>query len=527
MTEHAAPRAGARSWAASPAVRRIAWALLLALPLLWMLGSVPLFDVDEGAFSEATREMLTSGDWLHTTLNGAPRFDKPIGVYWLQAISASVFGLNEFALRLPSVLSCWAMALALGAFARRRWGDLAGMLAGALVVTSLGPLAIGRGATADSLLNLLLALAGLDLWRFSESESRTALRRAYAWVGLGLLVKGPVAVLVPGAAFFLWVAFSKRWTLLRKAALDAPGWALLLAIAVPWYAYALHRHGMAFINGFLLQHNVDRFTGTLGGHRGNFLYYVAVLPLLAMPWAPLLVLAVVRARRFWAEPVGRYLLLWAAFVLVFFSMSGTKLPHYMLYGYPPLVLLMARLLADASRRLVLVVAAGIVMWAGIVAALPSVIVSLADKVRDPLYHALIAGAPAAPMLPAVVALVVVAAIAFWRTRAELAPLRVIAAGGVLSLFAAGWLLPWFASTLQAPIRHAAAIAAAHGGHVVQWDVHYPSFSVYLRDVVPRREPRPDEMILSRTDRLPPGNAGGRPRLFEERGIVLLGPLPTR
>ena len=399
------------------------------------------------------------------------------------------------------------------------------VVAGALVVTSLGPLAIGRGATADSLLNVLLVLAALDLWRFAESESRTPLRRAYAWVGLGLLVKGPVAALVPGAAFILWCLTGRRWSLLRKAALDLPGWALLLVIAVPWYAYALHRHGMAFINGFLLQHNVDRFTGTLGGHRGNFLYYVAVLPLLAMPWAPLLVLAVVRARRFWAEPVGRYLLLWAAFVLVFFSLSGTKLPHYMLYGYPPLVLLMARLLATASRRLALVVAAGIVVWAGIVAALPSLFVAFADKVRDPLYHALIVGAPAAPLLPAVLALVAIAAIAFWRTRPEATPLRLVAAGGVLSVFAAGWLLPWIANTLQAPIRHAAAVAAAHGGRVVQWDVHFPSFSVYLPGVVPRRAPEPDEMVLSRVDRLP--GDGGRPRLFEENGIVLLGPLPHK
>src|SRR4051812_4569086 len=110
-----APASG-RSLAAlvpSRAARRIAWSLALLLPLLWQLGGTPLFDVDEGAFSEATREMLASGDWLHTTLNGAPRFDKPIGVYWLQALSVSLFGLGEFALRLPSVLACWAMALAL------------------------------------------------------------------------------------------------------------------------------------------------------------------------------------------------------------------------------------------------------------------------------------------------------------------------------------------------------------------------------------------------------------------------------
>ena len=84
------------------------WVLgALALLGLFLLGldQALLFDVDEGAFTEATREMLVSGDWSHTTLNGQDRFDKPIGVYWLQAISASIFGLNEFAFRLPSALS--------------------------------------------------------------------------------------------------------------------------------------------------------------------------------------------------------------------------------------------------------------------------------------------------------------------------------------------------------------------------------------------------------------------------------------
>src|SRR5690349_9512215 len=81
--------------------RAVMGALLLGLPFLLRLGAAPLFDADEGAFSEATREMLASGDWGHTTLNGAPRFDKPILIYWLQALSVSALGLHEMALRLP------------------------------------------------------------------------------------------------------------------------------------------------------------------------------------------------------------------------------------------------------------------------------------------------------------------------------------------------------------------------------------------------------------------------------------------
>ena len=91
-------------------------ALVLLALLLSGLNQSLLFDVDEGAFTEATREMLLSHDWGHTTLNGLDRFDKPIGVYWLQALSSTVFGINEFAFRLPSALAAWIASLALARF---------------------------------------------------------------------------------------------------------------------------------------------------------------------------------------------------------------------------------------------------------------------------------------------------------------------------------------------------------------------------------------------------------------------------
>jgi len=514
----------ARSWAGGGVltVRRAAWALALALPLLWQLGGTLLFDVDEGAFSEATREMLASGDWGHTTLNGADRFDKPIGVYWLQALSASLFGLGPFALRLPSALACWAMALALAAFAARRWGERVGALAGVLTVTSLGFQMIGRGATADAVLHLWLVLAGLDLWRHLESGRRAPLRRAYAWVGLGLLVKGPIAILVPGGAFLLGCAASRRWRVLRGALLDGPGWALLLAIAAPWYAYALHRHGMAFVEGFFLRHNVERFTGTIGGHAGSPLYYLGVLPLLAMPWTPLLLAVAARARALWADPLARYLLGWAAFVIVFFSLAATKLPHYVLYGHAPLVLLMARALGQAGARLRRVQAFTLVGWTVLVAALPWAVLHFAPAIRDPLYRALLAGAPAPAAWTAALGVGAVAVLAFWPAGRWVDLPRLPAAAGALALFVAGAVLPWFGEALQGPVRQAARAAAARQGTVVQWQVHLPSFAVYLGRVAPHRDPQPGEMALTRADRLPPGD-DGRPRLFEQRGIVLLGP----
>ena len=188
------------------------WTVLGALLLLGYfllgLGHSLLFDVDEGAFSQATREMVDSGDWGHTTLNGTDRFDKPIGVYWLQALSVSLWGVNEFALRLPSALAAWVACLALALTTHKAWGPRAGVMAAMVFASSLGPWAMARTATADGLLGLWLMLSALDLWRYVSEDDRKALRRTALWMALGVLTKGPVALLIPAA---MGLEFRQVW----------------------------------------------------------------------------------------------------------------------------------------------------------------------------------------------------------------------------------------------------------------------------------------------------------------------------
>ena len=130
-------------------------AVLLSFFLL--LGRAPLFDVDEGAFSQATLEMFERGDYLSTYLNGQPRYDKPILVYWLQAASVALLGVSEFAFRLPSAVCASLWALLTFLFGRRYFGTQRALLAAAMLATSLGVYVIGRAATADALLNVLIA----------------------------------------------------------------------------------------------------------------------------------------------------------------------------------------------------------------------------------------------------------------------------------------------------------------------------------------------------------------------------------
>ncbi|MFO1341192.1 MAG: glycosyltransferase family 39 protein [Burkholderiaceae bacterium] len=523
------------------AYRAQRWPRMLALALLllalFQLGAAPLFDVDEGAFSEATREMLQSGDWGHTTLNGEDRFDKPILVYWLQAASVSAFGLNEFALRLPSALCAWGWALALAMFARPRLGQRVANNAGLMMATSLGVLAIGRAATADALLNFLLVLAVCDGWRWLETENpreqKAPLRRAFAWMGLGLLAKGPVAVLVPVAAVGLWLVTSWNPKLigrrLLQAVSDLPAWALLVGIAAPWYAYALHRHGQAFIDGFFVRHNLARYTGTLEQHGGGWGYYLAVLPLLLLPWTPLLVAVFARVRSHWGDRLGRFLLGWGGFVIVFFSLSGTKLPHYVLYGATPFVLLMAIELDRCGTAMRWAVAVACLALLALVAGPAWTLPQWLGQVRHPMYQALLSGAPsptllgAAALVGAVAVLVLAAAPARWRDRLSRSGPPLLSAC-VVALVLLGFGLPWWGTLLQGPVRDAAAFARNRPEPAVQWQLHQPSFSVYREQPTPRRAPQPGELALIRVDhlkKLPPEAAGAWETVFEERGIALI------
>lgn len=546
----------------APLDRRTTW-LAFVVPLMLLsirLGGFPLFDVDEGAFSEATREMFERHDFLSTYLNGAHRFDKPILIYWLQAASVLVFGIGEFAFRFPSVVAAAVWCQAVAVFAAPRIGARNALFACGIATTSLGVFVIGRAATADSLLNALLALALFDAWRAIERVARggptdaalakAPLRRAYLWIALGVLTKGPVAVLIPVAAVFLHALVApfvdrrstERLTIGAAVRLffDPLGWAILVVVAAPWYVAALVIHGRDFIDGFLLKHNVERFTGTLQGHSGGAFYYVAMVPLLMWPWLAWLVAAIgtlassLRARAL--DPLRTFLWIWCLFVLAFFSLSGTKLPHYALYGCTPLFVLCAMERGRVTRMAL--AAFPVVASIAFVVALPDLLAhaSAAGWIRDPLYRALAARAEAdlpSWYRPAAWAGLVAAigVLAWPRRRRRARPTvdddrrarrvatRVLEAAGLATLMLVVLGAPYLGDVLQGPVERAARVARERPEPAVTWNFHMPSFAVYRERVTPIGTPRPGELALTRADRLPAD--ANVDRLFDEGGVVLV------
>lgn len=496
--------------------------LVPALLGLWFfvaLGQAPLFDVDEGAFAEASREMLTSGDFGHTTLNGADRFDKPVGVYWLQALSIAIFGASEWAVRLPSAVCSWLLCMVAWRGVRARWGEQAGVWVALILATSIGPWVIGRAATADALLNLLLMLTALDLWRHLHSAESSPLRRAALWMAMGTLTKGPVAVLVPGGAVLLWLLVHRDLQRARQMLGDPVAWVVLLGVSVPWYLYAWWRHGTAFVEGFLVRHNLERFNGPLEGHAGPWWTYLVVLPLLCLPWTALLVAVVWRVRRIWQDPESRLAVLWVGFVLVFFSISGTKLPHYVLYAMGPLAWLMAREAARAGTVLQGGVWAGLFLWLAAAGLLPVFGPLLALQAGDPLIRALAGYAPAPGQAVGwiLAAGVVLAAGLAW-TRVHFSWRAAVGASAVtMAATLHTWL--WVGEALQGPVRRAALASREFPGRVTQWNGHWPSVGYYREQPVPKGVPLSGELAFIRKDRLDPSIPAEV--LWEERGVALV------
>lgn len=475
--------------------------LALWLGLFWQLGSAPLFDLDEGAFTEATREMLESGNFITPHKDGEPRYDKPVFIYWLQAASVSLLAFDEFALRLPSALAATAWILAVWGFVRRQL-DTATAWAAALVMTlTLEVSLIGRAATADAVLNLFLTLALLEIYRWQQEPDRWTLARVYLWLGLGFLTKGPVAVFFPVLVSFLFMLSRRSLGDWWRALWFPWGWLLFLAITLPWYLAIYFDTGPGFFQSFFLRHNLERFSGTLHGHAGFPGYYFAILPVILLPFTGWFLRLLPLARTLWGDPLDRFLLIWFGAVFVFFSFSGTKLPHYLLYGAVPLFILMARQRELMTNRWLAF--APPLVWFALLLLLPDVL-DRADSLARGVHQAALFEEGRRVLdggyrLAAALVLVASLGLALWRRLPAWQGL--ILTGFLQALLVWGMLAPRVAEVLQQPVKEAALLARELGRPTLVFRTNMPSFSVYRQAITPNREAVAGDLVFLRRDKL--------------------------
>jgi 4-amino-4-deoxy-L-arabinose transferase-like glycosyltransferase len=325
-------------------------ALLLGVCLFAGLGAIGLVGPDEPRYVSIARAMARTGDWLTPRLWGHAWFEKPILYYWSAAASFHLFGVSERAARLPNALAALAGALLLGWAAQRLYGARAALLALVLFPTSIGLFAFAHAATMDMPLAMSVAAAMVAalfvLWPAKVAGRRRIwLALVGAFIGLGVLAKGPVAIILAGGSVLLWAAVTRRW----RDAIRFLRWESLAAfgvVALPWYV-ACSLANPDFARAFLWHQNVQRFLTPVFEHVQPWWFFVPVLALGLLPWTPLLLATVHDGWRVFrsgraAESPAVFVACWAAFPLLFFSFSESKLPGYILPAVPPLIFLLAR-----------------------------------------------------------------------------------------------------------------------------------------------------------------------------------------
>lgn len=494
-------------------------ALAIGMSFFLNLGGAPLFDLDEGAFSEATREMFVRNDFISPFVNGVPRFDKPVLIHWLQAASMSLFGVNSFAFRLPSALAASGWVIITYAFVTRVLDRDTALRAALMLASALGIVIIGRAATADALLNLWLAAAMFGIYLYFLEGKKRWILLTHAAMGLGFLTKGPIALLIPGAVALIFFATQRQLPALMRAAFYPPGLILLIGIPLPWYILQYQAQGMAFIDGFFGTHNIDRFGGSMEGHAGSLFYYLPIALLLILPFTTALLRALRELPSRIKSPLGLYLWLWFGFVLVFFSFSGTKLPHYLNYGMSAVIILAALALPLLKSRTLALLPA--LLFFSLLAPLSCVLPEITTRLPEGTTRDLLTDVSDLYPSGYFIAFFVLAASSF-----ALMFVRSLSLGNsLLGLAFAGnmalalWFLPALGAIQQGPIAHAAKLAETLPGPYVMWRVNTPSYSVQSGHIQELREPHGGDLVFTRCDEI--SNLAAYDALMNERGYCLI------
>ncbi len=312
------------------------------------LGYFGLIGADEPRYAQVAREMLARHDWITPVLGGKPWLEKPVLYYWQAMVSYKIFGVHDWAARMPSAFDATLMVLAVYFFLRRFRPGIE--LDGALMTASMAAVVgFGRAASTDMPLAAMFTIAMLGWYAWMESGERAYLAAFYAFIALGMLAKGPVAPFLAALTIIVFAVLQREIRIVWRT-LWLPGILLFLAVGLPWYV-AVQIRNPEFVNIFILQHNLERFGTNLYHHVQPFWYYIPVALLGLAPWTVFAVAAIVHTIRNWrrsnqAQPsspdlLGRFLLSWLLVPIAFFSLSQSKLPGYILPALPAGTLLLA------------------------------------------------------------------------------------------------------------------------------------------------------------------------------------------
>ena len=326
------------------------------------LGTTGLVDETPPLFAAAARAMSESGDWLTPKVNGIYRFDKPPLIYWLMAFFYSLpkneiwDSLGTLSARLPSALGSLFLMLMIGdtLYCWPQKGDRQFMTP---IVASLGfalsPLIIiwSRTAVSDALLTGTLGISLLLFWRRMASENNDQCISAWMFLGFAILTKGPVAFVLALLTLTSFLFSQKDWRSMLCKINPKKGILITFFISIPWYILELLKEGKPFWDNFFGYHNFQRYTSVVNNHAEPLWFFLYIMILASLPFTPFLYHGIFKAFKDFlksskqscnvTETLYTYSLCWLISVLIFFSLSATKLPSYWLPAIPAAAILIS------------------------------------------------------------------------------------------------------------------------------------------------------------------------------------------
>jgi 4-amino-4-deoxy-L-arabinose transferase-like glycosyltransferase len=322
-----------------------------AFLFVYGLGQFGLIGADEPRYAQVAREMLERHDWITPVLGGRPWLEKPPLYYWQAMLAYLIFGVSDWAARLPSVIDATLLVVAVYFFLRRfRPGfELDGAL---IAASSAGIVGYARAASMDMALAAAFTIGMLGWWAWRESGKRIYLAAFYGFMALGMLAKGPVAPFLAAMVIVLYASAVRELRLVLKS-LWLPGIFLFCVIALPWHV-AVQMRNPEFFREFIVQQNLGRFSENLYHHSEPFWYYLPVTALALVPWTVFVIAALVQAVRLgWTQrrsmdaagvafekQLNIFAGCWLVVPVLFFSISQSKLPGYILPAIPAGALLL-------------------------------------------------------------------------------------------------------------------------------------------------------------------------------------------
>ncbi len=312
--------------------------LLVAAMFVFTNLGYPLIDRDETRYAEIPREMLVTGNWILPQLNFEPYYDKPPLLYWLCATSYRVFGVSEWSARfVPALAALLTVAVTMW-FASRWFNRKVGLYSGLVLMLSAGFAFVSRYLLIDGVFALLVTCS-----LCTSLEAIRGNRLGYGWwiasamfCGLGILSKGPLAIVLwlPPVFAFAWLSEHH----LRPKLLHMIGYlSIATLVAAPWFLLVANQDSQ-LLTEFFVNHNFNRFAG--GFHHRPIWYFIPVMLIAGHPWSflslPLLRFMTNRdnTTRKQRSPELGYIVLWAGWCFLFFSLSSCKLPTYLLPAAP-------------------------------------------------------------------------------------------------------------------------------------------------------------------------------------------------